>query len=135
MFELIQPTPSDVLCDAQDGNLQLPDFQRGWVWADGAIASLVASVARSFPIGVLLTLQTGGEIQFATRVVEGAPMAAVEPDELLLDGQQCVTSLVQAPIRAAPVDGIETARGKAALRDGTGRADDHDEGQEVPVIA
>ena len=32
MFELIQPTLSDVLRAAQDGKLQLPDFQRGWVW-------------------------------------------------------------------------------------------------------
>ena len=111
MFELIQPTLSDVLRDAQNGKLQLPDFQRGWVWAEGAIASLVASVARSFPIGALLTLQTGGEIQFAPRVVEGAPVAAVEPDELLLDGQQRVTSLFQALVRTAPVD-TRTAQGR-----------------------
>ena len=30
MFELIQPTLKDVLRYAQDGKLQLPDFQRGW---------------------------------------------------------------------------------------------------------
>ena len=111
MFELIQPTLSDVLRAAQDGKLQLPDFQRGWVWAEGAIASLVASVARSFPIGALLTLQTGGEIQFAPRVVEGAPGTAVEPDELLLDGQQRVTSLFQALVRTEPVD-TRTAQGR-----------------------
>ena len=47
MFELIQPTLSDVLRSA-GWELQLPDFQRGWVWELDAIASLVASVARSF---------------------------------------------------------------------------------------
>ena len=111
MFELIQPTLSDVLRAAQDGKLQLPDFQRGWVWEQDAIASLVASVARSFPIGALLTLQNGGEIRFAPRVVEGAPVAAGEPDELLLDGQQRVTSLFQALVRTAPVD-TRTAQGR-----------------------
>ncbi|MDE2822661.1 MAG: DUF262 domain-containing protein [Chloroflexota bacterium] len=111
MFELIQPTLSDVLRAAQDGKLQLPDFQRGWVWEEDAIASLVASVARSFPIGALLTLQTGGEIRFAPRVVEGAPEAADEPDELLLDGQQRVTSLFQALVRPVPVD-TRTAQGR-----------------------
>ena len=111
MFELIQPTLSDVLRAAQDGKLQLPDFQRGWVWEQDAIASLVASVARSFPIGALLTLQNGGEIRFAPRVVEGAPVAPVEPDELLLDGQQRVTSLFQALVRTAPVD-TRTAQGR-----------------------
>ena len=111
MFELIQLTLSDVLRAAHDGKLQLPDFQRGWVWEEDAIASLVASVARSFPIGALLTLQTGGEIRFAPRVVEGAPVATVEPDELLLDGQQRVTSLFQALARPAPVD-TRTAQGR-----------------------
>ena len=111
MFELIQPTLSDVLSDAQKGKLQLPDFQRGWVWEENAIASLIASVARSFPIGALLTLQTGGGIRFAPRVVEGAPAATVKPDELLLDGQQRVTSLFQALVRTAPVD-TRTAQGR-----------------------
>ena len=37
--------------------------------------------------------------------------------------------------KTALVEGIETAMGKAALRDGTGRADDYDEEQEVPAIA
>ena len=36
--------------------------------------------------------------------------------------------------KTALVEGIETAMGKAALRDGTGRADDYDEEQEVPAI-
>ena len=48
MFELIQPTLKDVLRYAQDGKLQLPDFQRGWVWEKDAIASLIASIAQKF---------------------------------------------------------------------------------------
>ena len=111
MFELIQPTLSDVLRAAQVGKLQLPDFQRGWVWEENAIASLVASVSRRFPIGALLTLQTGGEIRFAPRVVEGAPATDIEPEELLLDGQQRVTSLFQALQRTVPVD-TRTAQGR-----------------------
>lgn len=111
MFELIQPTLSDVLRDARDGKLQLPDFQRGWVWEEDAIASLIASVARRVPVGALLTLKTGGGIRFAPRVVEGAPAATVEPDELLLDGQQRVTSLFQALVRTVPVD-TRTAQGR-----------------------
>jgi len=37
--------------------------------------------------------------------------------------------------KTALVDGIETAMGKDALRDGIGRAEDYDEEQEVPAIA
>ena len=111
MFELIQPTLRDVLRDAESGKLQLPDFQRGWVWEETAVASLIASIARSFPVGALLTLKTGGEVRFQPRVVEGAPPAAHEPEELLLDGQQRVTSLFQALLRSAPVD-TRTGKGR-----------------------
>lgn len=104
MFELIKPTLHDVLKDAQNGKLQLPDFQRGWVWEEDRIASLVASVVRRFPIGALLTLKTGGVVRFEPRVVEGVKCAQVEPEELLLDGQQRVTSLFQALMRDEAVD-------------------------------
>ncbi len=111
MFELIQPNLQDVLRDAQIGKLQLPDFQRGWVWEENAIASLVASVARSFPVGALLSLKTGGAIRFQPRIIEGATEKGTTPDELLLDGQQRVTSLFQAFMRDEPVD-TRTAQGK-----------------------
>lgn len=111
MFELIQPKLPALLNKAHEGVIQLPDFQRGWVWEEDAIASLIASVVRSFPIGALLTLETGGEIRFEPRVVEGVPTASEEPDELLLDGQQRVTSLYQALMRKVAVD-TRTAQGK-----------------------
>ena len=111
MFELIQPTLNDVLRAAHDGKLQLPDFQRGWVWEEDAIASLIASIARSFPIGALLALKTGGTVRFEPRCVEGAPLSSQEPDELLLDGQQRVTSLYQSLMRRVPVD-TRTVQGK-----------------------
>lgn len=113
MFELIPSPLKKLLERARDGNLQLPDFQRGWVWEQDAIASLLASVARSFPVGALLTLKTGGALRFAPRTVEGSPARrkTVEPEELLLDGQQRVTSLFQAFMRQEPVE-TRTAQGK-----------------------
>ena len=104
MYELIKPTLHDVLKDAQSGKLQLPDFQRGWVWEEDRIASLVASVVRRFPIGALLTLKTGGVVRFEPRVVEGVKCNRAEPEELLLDGQQRITSLFQALMRDEAVD-------------------------------
>ena len=85
------------------GRLQLPDFQRSWVWAEDRIQSLIASVSRAFPIGALMTLavDSGSEAAFARRPVEGTPSDAksVRPDQLLLDGQQRMTSLYQACMR------------------------------------
>ncbi|MBP6753096.1 MAG: DUF262 domain-containing protein [Alicycliphilus sp.] len=35
--------------------MQLPDFQRSWVWDEERIKSLIASVSRAFPVGALTT--------------------------------------------------------------------------------
>ncbi|WP_442938982.1 DUF262 domain-containing protein [Nostoc sp.] len=35
------------------GKIQRPDFQRGWVWDDEHIRSLLVSIARAFPVGAI----------------------------------------------------------------------------------
>ena len=79
-----------LLQDAESGKLQLPDFQRSWVWDEERIRSLVASVSRGFPVGAIMTLSAGSEVSFKPRPVEGAPAVAATaiPEALLLDGQQ-----------------------------------------------
>ncbi|MBV9975657.1 MAG: DUF262 domain-containing protein, partial [Hyphomicrobiales bacterium] len=98
----------ELLRNCDRGILQLPDFQRSWVWDEDRIVSLIASVSRAFPIGALMTLETGGEVDFKPRTVEGAPKAALEakPHSLLLDGQQRMTSLYQVALRRQVVDTI-----------------------------
>ena len=44
----------DVLNDVGEGKIQLPDFQRGWVWDDDHIRDLITSVSLSFPIGAII---------------------------------------------------------------------------------
>ena len=85
--------------------MQLPDFQRGWVWDDERIRSLLASIAVSFPIGAVMLLETGGEgVRFKPRPVEGAKFAPEKkPEILILDGQQRFTSLFQALMLLEPV--------------------------------
>lgn len=84
-----------LLRQAALGELQLPDFQRGWVWDDNHIVSLLASISLSFPIGAVMTLATGNpEVKFRPRLLEGVKLhSPKEPDLLLLDGQQRLTSL------------------------------------------
>ena len=87
----------DLLGGVESGKVRLPDFQRGWVWDDYRIRSLIASISRGFPVGAVMTLQAGGEINFQTRLVEGVSGNALsEVDHFLLDGQQRLTSLYQA---------------------------------------
>lgn len=103
IFEATHDTLAGLIVQVGNGKLQLPEFQRGWVWDDSHIIAVITSVARSFPIGAIMTLQTGGEVKFAPRYVEGATLPldkdsrpTIPADRLLLDGQQRLTSMFQA---------------------------------------
>ena len=95
----------ELLSKAHTGVLQLPDFQRGWVWDDSHISSLLASISLTYPIGAVMTLQTGNpDVQFKPRPIEGATVASeITPDLLLLDGQQRMTSLYLSLKSEGPV--------------------------------
>ncbi len=99
------------------GQLQLPDFQRGWVWSDEHIRSLLVSISLSYPIGAVMTLAAGNpEVNFKARLLEGVTLAVTpEPDVVLLDGQQRLTSLFQALKSRDPVH-TQDNRGKRLLR-------------------
>ena len=84
-----------MLDDLHGGQLALPDFQRSFVWSPDATRELIVSMIRTFPAGALLFLRGGGAA-FKARPVEEAPALTVEPLELVLDGQQRLTSLYQA---------------------------------------
>lgn len=92
----------------EQGDIKLPDFQRNWVWDEYRIRSLIASLSQAFPVGALMTLKSSGKT-FTPRAIQGAPAPAeaATESELLLDGQQRMTSLYQALVRQAPIDKIE----------------------------
>lgn len=93
-FGTEEPLLSDLLRLIEDGTIQLPDFQRGWVWDDTRIRALIASVSQGYPVGALMSMETGGDgIRFSPRPFEGATPSRQEPDILMLDGQQRMTSL------------------------------------------
>src|SRR2546421_2621831 len=98
MYDSIREQIQDILRGIREGKTQLPDFQRGWVWDDDHIRSLLASVSLSFPIGAVMMLQTGNpDVRFKPRLVEGLNLAdPPEPERLILDGQQRLTSLFLA---------------------------------------
>jgi uncharacterized protein with ParB-like and HNH nuclease domain len=95
-FDSTKRSLPDILSDIVKGKIQLPDFQRGWVWDDDHIRSLLVSIARSFPVGAVMLLETGGEARFQLRGVEGVDLPPNSAAELLiLDGQQRLTTLTQ----------------------------------------
>ncbi|MBR0280783.1 MAG: DUF262 domain-containing protein [Oscillibacter sp.] len=109
---------TDLLQAVDSGAAQLPDFQRSWVWDDGRIKSLILSVIRKFPVGAAMFLEYGNaNVRFKYRIVEGVPSnrANVTPSELILDGQQRLTSLYSALYSDAPVH-TRTDKGKDISR-------------------
>ncbi|MER7025170.1 MULTISPECIES: GmrSD restriction endonuclease domain-containing protein [Streptomyces] len=94
-----------MLNDVAVGTIQLPDFQRQWKWDDDRIRALLATVTLDYPLGVAMTLETGGEAQFKARPLHGTEVGPdVIPEQLLLDGQQRLTSLFQALKSDRPVE-------------------------------
>ncbi len=106
-----------ILQDIGKGKIQLPEFQRDWVWDDEHVCSLLASVTLSYPIGAVMLLQTGADdVKFKTRVVEAVdPSKAVAPEWLILDGQQRLTALYQSLFSPFPVS-TKNSRGQAVKR-------------------
>lgn len=89
-FDSTKESLLDLMQSIRQMKTQLPDFQRGWVWDDEHIRSLLASVSLSYPIGAVMLLQTGNEdVRFKPRLVEGVISAhPPAPERLILDGQQ-----------------------------------------------
>ena len=96
---------TDLMRAVDSGTAQLPDFQRGWVWDDGRIKALILSVIRNFPVGAAMFLEYGNaSINFKHRPIEVSNANPdIEPTELILDGQQRLTSLYNALYSKNPV--------------------------------
>ena len=117
-FDSTKESLDDLLKEIGKGKIQLPDFQRGWVWDDDHIRDLLVSIARSFPIGAVMLLEAGGDVRFETRPVEGLEKKLPkdqEPEKLILDGQQRLTTLTQALFLKEPVH-TRTDKGKKIKR-------------------
>lgn len=104
-FDSIKVSLLDLLRPIKDGKIQLPDFQRDWVWDDERIISILSSISLSYPIGTVMMLQAGGEdVRFKPRLVEGVILDnPPSPERLILDGQQRLTALFQSLYSGQPV--------------------------------
>ena len=104
-----------LLQELNDGIIQLPDFQRDWVWDDNRIKSLIISLSNGYPVGAIMFLATGGEINFSYRLFTGVENTNVIPTSLTLDGQQRLTSILNAMFLKKPVE-TQTEQGKKIKR-------------------
>src|ERR1700719_895863 len=114
-FRTAEPALKDVLDAIGRGDTQLPDFQRGWVWDDPHIKSLIASVSLSYPIGAVMFLEAGG-VPFKPRLFEGVLLnPEPRPKTFVLDGQQRLTSMYLA-LRSGQAVKTRTEKGEEIKR-------------------
>lgn len=87
----------ELLKELKNGDIQLPDFQRDWVWDNNRIKALIVSLANNYPVGAVMFLDTGGDITFSYRPFTGVECGnSTTPKSLALDGQQRLTSILNA---------------------------------------
>lgn len=97
-----------------DGDIQLPEIQRKYVWPREKVRALLDSMYKGYPSGSILLWQTDRQVDTrpAAAAVAGAARPVGEP-YLLLDGQQRLTSLLAVlrgvPIRSSAGGSVRTA--------------------------
>lgn len=104
MFKSDNELLSTLLDQVEYHDLQLPDFQRGWVWEDSRIQGLLASLTLGYPVGAIMLLESGGEFHFKCKNVEGSGDEIKVPKCMILDGQQRLTSTFQSMRCKNPVN-------------------------------
>lgn len=78
-----------ILNEVESRSVELPEFQRGYVWNGEQVRNLFWSLYRRNPVGSLLMWETAAG---ATKVKGNGAVAAGQNIKLLLDGQQRITS-------------------------------------------
>ena len=97
-MEARQRLVKDWLTKVRTRQILLPRFQRHEAWLGSSIAAdFLTSVVRDLPVGSTLVLGVEGEkpekLPFVSREIVGAPKEGERVAELLLDGQQRLTTL------------------------------------------
>ena len=87
---------SEYLSWTSTGEIQLPDFQRGYKWEDERIRSLV-TVLHGHPLGAVMLLKTGNaRCDSSPGPSRASPWRPGTDADAPVDGQQRLTSLTQA---------------------------------------
>jgi len=95
-----------LVADIRSGKLLLPELQRSYVWKSTQVRDFFNSLYHQYPSGQLLVWETD-DLPYAHPVSVGGVAADDRWPQLLLDGQQRLTSLA-AVMLGAPI----TARDK-----------------------
>ena len=95
LFERIDRKVGNLLDDVKSGRIGLPDLQRPFVWPDAKVRDLFDSMMRGFPIGYVMLWKSPDKYENTKNIGVGEKTYK-QPDDLVIDGQQRLTSLLAA---------------------------------------
>ena len=78
------------------GKVTITDFQRSFVWDSGKATEYIKAIFKGKPVGLYLILVSSKEPQFEPRAFNNMETPLSDVAELVLDGQQRLTSLLHA---------------------------------------
>ena len=81
---------STVLDQIENGQITLPEFQRGYVWNRDQVRGLIRSLYKRYPVGSMLAWNTDSRVAKSRGVDDDGSSRQIK---MLLDGQQRMTSL------------------------------------------
>lgn len=95
LFERVDRQVGNLLADVLQGRIGLPDLQRPFVWADAKVRDLFDSMMKGFPVGYVMLWASPEDYTNTKQIGEGEKQFK-RPDDLVIDGQQRLTSLLAA---------------------------------------
>jgi len=95
LFERVDRKVGNLLDDVINGRIGLPDLQRPFVWADAKVRNLFDSMMKGFPIGYVMLWASPSDYN-NTKSIGVGEKEFKRPDDLVIDGQQRLTSLLAA---------------------------------------
>lgn len=91
IYKRTDSTIGQLVSAIQAGSIGLPELQRPFVWGDAKARDLLKSIIKGYPIGFLI-LWTQPEVEKSKQIGTNAHSYST-PNELIIDGQQRLTSL------------------------------------------
>jgi len=90
---LVNKTINELITDIERGRLALPDMQRDFVWSNTQVRDLIDSLYKNHPVGMILLWQTNPNENIPITRIDDITKEVSHYSELVIDGQQRLTSL------------------------------------------
>lgn len=95
LFDNIPSKVADILSDVKNGRVGLPDLQRPFVWQDNKVRELLDSMMKGYPIGYIMLWASPDDYENTVHIGKNEKIYK-RPNDLVIDGQQRLTALLDA---------------------------------------